>query len=112
MKQLTKDPNAAAKAQAAERRANEESGLKSINISLNPSGSSTKKKPVFKSTLQPQNAAAVPSAPDPAVSTTVDDDPSGAVRNGWYEDRYDPKFVTGCEEDCPVCHGKNDPICL
>ena len=102
MKQLTKDPNAAAKARAAEKRANEEAGLKSINIALPTSSASTKKKPVFKSTLQPENAA-------DTIGTTSNvpdssSDPSGAIRNGWYEDRYQPRYATGCDDEgCRVC---------
>ncbi|KAK3724159.1 hypothetical protein LTR37_001283 [Vermiconidia calcicola] len=119
MRQLTKDPNAAAKARAAEQKANEEAGLKSINISLSSSSTSTaaagKKKPVFKSTLQPHNAAALGQSGDatkPATTTTLllapdeNNDPSGAVRNGWFEDRYQPQFVTGCDDaGCEVCQG-------
>ena len=59
MKQLTKDPNAISKAER-ERKSNEEAGLKSINLSLTSgtgSGAAAKKKPVFKSTLQPHNAS-------------------------------------------------------
>lgn len=110
MRQLTKDPNAAAKARAAEQKANEEAGLKSINISLSSSSSApAKKKPVFKSTLQPQNATALgQSEPKPmSVDASVPDennDPSGAVSNGWYEDRYLPQFVTGCDDErCETC---------
>ena len=109
MRQLTKDPNTAAKARAAEQKANEEAGMKSINISLSSSNSSGKKKPVFKSTLQPHNAAALgqteskPVGIDSSLSTE-NTDPSGAVRNGWYEERYQPQFVTGCDDDsCEMC---------
>lgn len=115
MRSMTKDPNAAAKARAAEQKANEEAGLKSINISLSSSSSTTpsgKKKPVFKSTLQPHNAAALgqSSQSGEARPTSVDagsldaDDPSGAARNGWFEERYQPRFVTGCDDEgCRVC---------
>ena len=110
MRQLTKDPNAAAKARAAEQKANEEAGLKSINISsLSSSTSTGKKKPVFKSTLQPHNAAALGQTESKALSLESsmpdeNNDPSGAVRNGWYEDRYNPQFTTGCDEaGCEVC---------
>ena len=117
MKTMTRDPNAAAKARAAEQKANEEAGLKSINISLSSTASgtataSTKKKPVFKSTLQPHNAAVLGQSGQSgdARSTSVDtgsldvDDPSGAVRNGWFEERYQPRFVTGCDDEgCRVC---------
>ena len=115
MRQLTKDPNAAAKARAAEQKANEEAGLKSINIASLSSSStmSGKKKPVFKSTLQPHNAAVLGQSSESKSSANLDSevpdqnsDPSGAVRNGWYEDRYRPRFVTGCDDEgCEVCRG-------
>lgn len=106
MRQLTKDPNAAAKARAAEQ---QEAGMKSINISLNSSRAAGKKKPVFKSTLQPHNAAALAQSESKPVvpgSSIPDEnnDPSGAIRNGWYEERYQPQFVTGCDDDgCETC---------
>ena len=112
MRSMTKDPNAAAKARAAEQKANEEAGLKSINISLgssNSTASSGKKKPVFKSTLQPHNAAVLGQSGE-LKSASIDagsldaDDPSGAVKNGWHEERYQPRFVTSCEDEaCRVC---------
>jgi len=111
MRQLTKDPNAAAKARAAEQRANEEAGMKSINLSSIASGNagSGKKKPVFKSTLQPQNAAILQ---QPEVKSNVDydlsekdDDPFGAIANGWYQDRYELDFAADCEcQGCNVCN--------
>jgi len=55
VKQLTKQPNAPSK-EERERKANEEAGMISIDLSLvGASASSTKKKPKFISTLQPQN---------------------------------------------------------
>jgi hypothetical protein len=30
-------------------------------------------------------------------------DPSGAVRNGWYSQRYEPEFISGCGTDCSAC---------
>lgn len=109
MRKLTRDPNAAAKARAAEQRANEEAGLKSINISTT-AAPQQKKKPVFKSTLQPHNAAKIGVEAKPmsvgGVVKEGEGDPSGAVRNGWVEDRYQPRFVTGCEdEECGLCSG-------
>lgn len=58
MRNLTKDPAAAARARAAEERNNAESGLKSISLATAGGAGGIipgKKKPVFKSTLQPQN---------------------------------------------------------
>jgi len=90
--------------------------MKSINLSSLSSSSapaSGKKKPVFKSTLQPHNAAAVqPAAISTAAksSSSGEDDPSGMVRNGWADDAYRPRFPLGCEnEDCGMCQpGKLD----
>lgn len=106
MRKLTRDPNAAAKARAAEQKANEEAGLKSINLSTASSGQ--KKKPVFKSTLQPHNAGAIGAEAKPmsvgGVVKESEDDPSGALRNGWWEERYQPRFPTSCEDGgCGVC---------
>lgn len=104
MRHLTKDPNAAAKARASEQKANEEAGLKSINISLSGSGT-TKKKPVFKSTLQPEAGATTETKPVGSLAEGLSD-ASGAVANGWFEERYRPQFVNGCEEEgCRVCEG-------
>lgn len=77
MKQLTRDPNAAAKAER-ERKANEATGLKPISLSTAGAGSGSGvakgKKPVFKSTLQPQNAAVTSQeAPIDLPSTTGTD---------------------------------------
>ncbi|KAK0295570.1 hypothetical protein LTR54_004952 [Friedmanniomyces endolithicus] len=120
MKQLTKDPNAASKAREAERKANEEAGLKSINLSLpsTATGASNKKKPVFKSTLQPHNAAVISqatgaptAAKDIKMSDATNDDwlneynadPTQMIANGWADDQYDPRFPGGDE------HGEFDP---
>ena len=105
---MTRDPNAAAKAQ---QRANEEAGLQSIKVPLSTGRNTTgatasagKKKPVFKSTLQPHNATAISRTAESEVDVDVGSDGSGAVRNGWFEERYQPRFATGCEEvGCQVC---------
>lgn len=107
---MSRDPNAAAKAQ---QKANEEAGMKNINIALNSTSTSSgstasgggKKKPVFKSTLQPHNAAALGQSVASGVPVGGGEgDPSGAVRNGWFEERYQPRFVTGCEDPgCRCC---------
>ncbi|GIZ37519.1 hypothetical protein CKM354_000096400 [Cercospora kikuchii] len=91
MRNLTKDPSAAARQRAAEEKANAESGLKSISLAGAGAltASSGKKKPVFKSTLQSKDA---PVAPVKLVDDVVDDatDPSAAVRNGWADRAYKP----------------------
>lgn len=117
MKQMSKDPNAAAKARAAEQRANEEAGLKAINLAsakASTTASSGKKKPVFKSTLQPHNVAAVApsSSGSPLGGESSDNrDLSNAKANGWWEARYRPEVITACEEfcgeQCLDCKGKD-----
>lgn len=77
---------------------NEESGLKSVSIALPGSGSSgsVKKKPVFKSTLQPQNASVVPSKPlgvELGKGGADAYDLNKAIANGWADDQYDPSKV-------------------
>jgi hypothetical protein len=110
MRAMTKDPSAAQKQRLAESRS--ASGLKSVSIPLSSTGqpqtASGKKKPVFKSTLQPQNVAALPSQPGGGVglvvgtglTTTVAahiaanevmlNDWNLAGANGWAGDVYDP----------------------
>lgn len=85
---MTKDPGAAARAREAD---SQNSGLKSIALP-GAAGGATKKKPVFKSTLQPQNASVVPAKPLDAIAEARGEgwDLNGAVRNGWKEDEYDP----------------------
>ena len=90
IRQMTKDPSAAARAREAD---SQHSGLKSIAL-VGTGGASggLKKKPVFKSTLQPQNAAKVEVK---GIGELVGErgegwDLNGAVRNGWKEDEYDP----------------------
>lgn len=107
---MTKDPNAAAKRAAEQQRANDEAGIKTIDLasitsSASASSSAVKKKPVFKSTLQPQTAVALGLGEAKSLNLGDEDvDPSGAVENGWAEDAYDPRFVVGCEDPrCGVC---------
>ncbi|KAK5128462.1 hypothetical protein LTR85_003130 [Meristemomyces frigidus] len=120
MKQLTKDPNATTKAER-ERKANEEAGLKSINLSLSGGASgatSSKKKPVFKSTLQPHNAAVIgqPAALPTAstkddiqmIDSSIDDDAwlrecvklAAEPAQATSSDRYDPR-VPSHLNPCP-----------
>ena len=115
MKQLTKESHAAAKARTGDSQNIDDSGVKSINISLSSSTSAAgKKKPVFKSTLQPHNAAALgQTEPKPSILLDENQDASGAISNGWYEDRYRPQFVTGCNDTtCKFCRAKNGTIDL
>lgn len=98
MKSLSKDPNAAARQRAAEEKANESAALKSVSMPLSGVGGGAaggKKKPVFKSTLQPQNAALAPKAMGEVdLLGTRAEDWNGAVANGWANDAYDPEKVT------------------
>ncbi|KAK4542554.1 hypothetical protein LTR36_006602 [Oleoguttula mirabilis] len=128
MKQLTKDPNAISKAER-ERKANEEAGLKSINLSLSSGGtggSTTKKKPVFKSTLQPHNAAAIgqtaalptASAKDDVVMLDSSNDDEAWLREcvklaaepaqPSTSDRYDPR-VPSRLNPCPFPQCEEEP---
>ncbi|KAK3679424.1 hypothetical protein LTR78_000985 [Recurvomyces mirabilis] len=122
LQQLTKDPNAASRARESERKANEEAGIKSINLNLSGAGSSSsKKKPVFKSTLQPHNAAAFGQSTtssslsgagagiaevemsEPADESWIEEwnaDPSQMKANGWEAERFDPRFPAG---ECGRC---------
>ena len=108
MRHLTKPPNHAAAARASDAKANEEAGLKSISLSSIQSSTSSsasgKKKPVFKSTLEPHNAAALGVTDSMSDVLGNDADPSGAVANGWEDERYDPRFVSGCDDPrCRFC---------
>ncbi|KAK5133431.1 hypothetical protein LTR08_007770 [Meristemomyces frigidus] len=126
MKQLTKDPNAVSKAER-ERKSNEEAGLKSINLSLTGSSggaSTTKKKPVFKSTLQPHNASVIGQTATVTVPFSRDDvemTDAGSDDEAWlkecvklaaepvqvdHPDRYDPSDPA-CLDPCPFpqCEG-------
>lgn len=86
MKQMTKDPTAAARAREAE---NRNAGLQSV--SMGPGGAAPKKKkPVFKSTLQPQNADVVAAKPLDEMLGEREVDGNAAIRNGWAKDAYDP----------------------
>jgi hypothetical protein len=41
-------------------------------------------------------------------TATAENDPSGAVRNGWYAQRYEPEFISGCGKDCSACGGREE----
>ncbi|SMQ48318.1 unnamed protein product [Zymoseptoria tritici ST99CH_3D7] len=118
MRAMTKDPNAAAKQRLAESRSNASGGLKSVSIPLSVSSTinntstsgPVKKKPVFKSTLQPQNVAAVATLPGlaksggggpvlavsgGAVEGVMVSDWNLARANGWEGEVYDPNVDDG-----------------
>lgn len=125
MKQLLKEPSAASKSRSE--RSSDKSGMQTISLSSfagNKGGldySGTKKKPVFAAITQSKSSQQLASASsilgsalnvDDPSTATAENDPSGAVRNGWYRDRYDPRSITGCDADCVVCHGRDDAIRL
>ncbi|CAK4034811.1 G patch domain-containing 8 [Lecanosticta acicola] len=97
MKQISKDPTLAARAREQE---TQNSGLKSVATPSIPL--TNKKKPVFKSTMQPQNVPAKPLDVGKSVVVVVQDG-SGAVRNGWAERAYDPiKGPTNYDPDLRI----------
>ena len=93
---------------------------KPANLTSTPPLEATKRKPVWKK-VGSSNQEAV--TVDPATlpdkldvnkpsTANEENDPSGAVRNGWYHERYDPKFITGCDSSCRACRGKEDRIAV
>lgn len=124
MKQLIKDPSASTKAKAADQRSSDKGGMQTISLSsFNKGGlgnGGNKKKPVFTTvTSLSSNQAQPPHAMlgpvlnvDDRSTATLHNDPSSAVRNGWYNERYDPQTITGCDSDCLVCHGSSSSIRL
>lgn len=108
MKQLTRDTGS-----STSRSKGSDSGeLQSISVSTQPA----KKKPLFKAVgfapvgQQAVVPASAPAEQGEAVSASDTGDESGAVRNGWAEERYDPRFVSGCASDCGVCGGESGRI--
>jgi hypothetical protein len=72
-----------------------------------PSSNAQKRKPVYR-VVGSSNAEATTDSPtlsghldvnDPSTANE-ENDFSGAVRNGWYFERYDPEFITGCDLGC------------
>jgi hypothetical protein len=138
MKQLTKDTGGQLKPKASQGN----SEIQSMSLTASTSGA-PKKKPVFKAIGSSSSSAAVPNTAttlagaldvnDPATATE-ENDPSGAVRNGyvwvlglfgdlwvwltfvvccrWYADRYEPEFITGCAADCEACGGDESQIAI
>lgn len=87
-------------------------------ISLPSTTNSSKKQPGFSAVGQP----AAPSNFIPLASGLEhdeesgekgdDDDQSGAVRNGWASEAYDPAFVSGCGSECRACGGQGGSIAV
>ena len=94
---------------------------KPANVTSAPSSSEApKRKPVWKKVgASNQEAATVDPATLPdkldvnrPYTANEENDPSGAVRNGWYHERYDPMFITGCDSSCRACRGKESRIAV
>jgi len=79
-----------------------------------PSSKVPKRKPVWRvigsssseDTKEPPARHGQLDVNDPSTANE-DNDPSGAVRNGWYHDRYDPELITGYDSSCSVCGGQD-----
>ena len=115
MKQLTKDTGGGL-SRGKSSQANSE--IKSISLTPASNPGAPKKKPVFKTVGAPSTVASAPfslgsklDVNDPK-SATEENDPSGAVRNGWYAEGYEPEFVTGCDVDCGACGGRDGRIAI
>lgn len=115
MKQLTKDTGGGLRGKSTNSGNNE---IQSISLAPGKSGA-PKKKPVFKA-IGSSNAApaALPASltgaldvNDPSTATE-ENDPSGAVRNGWYADRYEPELISGCDSSCGACAGREERIAI
>jgi hypothetical protein len=118
MKQLTRDTGGTLKSRSSQ--ANSE--MKPLKIPTSTAASASdapRRKPVFRA-IGSSNAEA---ARGPATLTgqldvnnpstaTAENDPSGAVRNGWYSRRYEPEFISGCGTDCSACGGREDCIAI
>lgn len=118
MKQLTKDTGGNLKSKSSQ----SNSEIQPIKLSTSATASTSdapRKKPVFRAigssnaptTTGPTTLAGQLDVNDPSTATE-ENDPSGAVRNGWYADRYEPEFISGCSSDCTVCGGKEDCIAI
>lgn len=119
MKQLTKDTGGNLKSKSSQ----SNSEIQPIKLSTSPASATTsdapRRKPVFRAIGSSNAEATTGSATltgqlnvnDPSTANE-ENDPSGAVRNGWYSQRYDPGFITGCESSCGACGGKEDRIAI
>ena len=112
MKQLTKDTGGSLKPKSSTSSEIQPIKLSTSTTLANPDA--PKRKPVFR-TIGSSNAEATTGSAalsgqldvnDPSTATE-ENDPSGAVRNGWYARRYDPEFITGCDSSCDVCGGQD-----
>lgn len=111
MKQLTKDTGGSLRPRPS---ANSE--IQPIRLSTSSTVANSdapRRRPVFR-TIGSSNAEATAGPATLSGQLDVNDrstaneenDPSGAVRNGWYSQRYDPEFITGCDSSCD-CGGED-----
>jgi hypothetical protein len=117
MKQLTKDTGGSLKSKSSA-----SSEIQPIKLSTSTTlanSDAPKRRPIFR-TIGSSNAEATTSSATLSGQLDVNDpstaneenDPSGAVRNGWYSQRYDPEFITGCDSSCGACGGREDRIAV
>ncbi|OQO10689.1 hypothetical protein B0A48_03989 [Cryoendolithus antarcticus] len=105
MKSLTRDPSLNQPSASTSRSTKGGDGeLRSLALPPTTPATGAKKKPVFRT------VGAAPSAPTsstpsaaPVSSLMGGGDESGAIRNGWASEAYDPGVVNGCSDDCGVC---------
>jgi hypothetical protein len=118
MKQLTRDTGGSLKSRSSE--ANSEIQRISLSTSTAASASDApRRRPVFRAigssnaqaTTGPATLTGQLDVKNPSTAT-AENDPSGAVRNGWYSQRYEPEFISGCGKDCSVCGGKEECIAI
>lgn len=119
MKQLTKDTGGNLKSKSSQ----SNSEIQPIKLSTSSASATTsdapRRKPVFRAIGSSNAEATTGSATltgqlnvnDPSTANE-ENDPSGAVRNGWYSQRYDPGFITGCDPSCGACGGNEDRISI
>jgi hypothetical protein len=87
------------------------------NLTSTPSSEPQRRKLVYKiigssdaeATTDSPNLCGYLDVNNPSTANE-ENDPSGAVRNGWYAERYQPDIITGCNSSCAVCGGKEDRI--
>jgi hypothetical protein len=117
MKQLTKDTGGSLKSKSSA--SSEIQPIKLSTSSTLSNSDAPKRRPVFRTigsssaetTTSPATMSGQLDVNNPATATE-ENDPSGAVRNGWYSQRYDPEFITGCDSSCGTCGGREDRIAV
>nr|OQO29292.1 hypothetical protein B0A51_04086 [Rachicladosporium sp. CCFEE 5018] len=111
MKSLTRDPSLNQPSAFTSRSTNAQSGeLRSLALPAITPTTGAKKKPVFRTVGAPAPSTATTTATTvgslpglTGLAGLAGGDESGAVRNGWASEAYDPAVVSGCSDDCGVC---------